>query len=292
VEAAVRDLNYGFRLLSERNKDGSYSTRSNRDRILSLIADQLWERGFKKMTVNQLGGRHVTALLERWRREELSTGTIKNRMAAIRWWAEKVGRASVVARDNASYGIEERSFVTNESKAATLADERLAKVKSEFVRFSLRLQEHFGLRREEAIKLQVSVADKGDKLSLKASWTKGGRPRDIPVRTEAQRRLLNEVHTFCGKASLIPGDLSYIQQVKIYERQCIDAGLNKMHGLRHAYAQARYEEMAGWKCPAAGGPSSKKLTAEQKTADQAARLEISSELGHEREQITAVYLGR
>ena len=34
------------------------------------------------------------------------------------------------------------------------------------------------------------------------------------------------------------------------------------------------------------------LTPGQKAADRAARLQISSELGHEREQITAVYLGR
>lgn len=288
----MRDLNYSLRLLSERNKDGSYSTRANRDRILSLIAGQLWELGYKKLEVGQLGGRHVTSLLERWRREEIATGTIKNRMAALRWWAEKVGRASVIARDNASYGIQERTFVTNESKAVVLGEPHLVKVKSEFVKFSLKLQEQFGLRREEAIKFQVSLADKGEKLALKASWTKGGRPREIPIRTEAQRHLLNQIHAFVGKASLIPGEHTYIQQVKIYERQCIDAGLNKMHGLRHAYAQARYEDLTGWKAPAAGGPSSKQLTAEQKAADLAARLEISRELGHEREQITAVYLGR
>ena len=34
------------------------------------------------------------------------------------------------------------------------------------------------------------------------------------------------------------------------------------------------------------------LTAEQKAVDREARLTISAELGHEREQVTAVYLGR
>lgn len=288
----MRDLNYGLRLLSDRNRDGSYSTRANRDRILSLIANQLWELGYRKLEVGKLSGRHVTALLERWQREEISTGTIKNRMAALRWWAEKVGRASVIARDNSSYGIAERSFVTNESKATALGEAQLAKVTNEFVRFSLQLQAQFGLRREEAIKFQVAFADQGKTLVLKSSWTKGGRAREIPIRTEAQRQLLNEVHRFCGKASLIPGHLQYIQQVKVYERQCINAGLNKMHGLRHAYAQTRYQEITGWKSPAAGGPKLKDLTPEEKSIDLSARLEISNELGHEREQITAVYLGR
>jgi len=65
-----------------------------------------------------------------------------------------------------------------------------------------------------------------------------------------------------------------------------------MHGLRHQYAQNRYEALTGWKAPAAGGQSSKALTPEQREQDEQARQIISRELGHEREQITAVYLGR
>lgn len=61
---------------------------------------------------------------------------------------------------------------------------------------------------------------------------------------------------------------------------------------RHAYAQIRYEEITGWFAPACGGPTSKQLTAEQKEVDLKARLIISAELGHKREQITATYLSR
>jgi hypothetical protein len=51
---------------------------------------------------------------------------------------------------------------------------------------------------------------------------------------------------------------------------------------------------SGWRraAPAAGGPRSKDLTPEQRELYREARLTISAELGHEREQITAVYLGR
>ena len=40
---------------------------------------------------------------------------------------------------------------------------------------SLELQRAFGLRREEAMKFQPSYADQKDHITLKASWTKGGR---------------------------------------------------------------------------------------------------------------------
>jgi hypothetical protein len=55
-----------------------------------------------------------------------------------------------------------------------------------------------------------------------------------------------------------------------------------MHGLRHRYAQARYEALTGWKAPAAGGPSARTLTPEQRLEDAMARQSISHELGHDR----------
>ncbi|MGB5300314.1 MAG: hypothetical protein WBN48_16450 [Thiogranum sp.] len=64
------------------------------------------------------------------------------------------------------------------------------------------------------------------------------------------------------------------------------------HGLRHAYAQDRYEELAGWSCPAAGGPVAKDLTPEQREIDSQVRLTISRELGHERAAVVGAYLGR
>ena len=66
------------------------------------------------------------------------------------------------------------------------------------------------------------------------------------------------------------------------------------NGLRHAYAQTRYEKLTGWKAPAAGGPTSLALSPspEQKAVDREVRLIISRELGHEREQVTSIYLSR
>jgi hypothetical protein len=83
-----------------------------------------------------------------------------------------------------------------------------------------------------------------------------------------------------------------VEQRGCYEGQCYRAGLDHMHGLRHAYAQARFLELTGFACPAAGGPTRELLTPGQREADAEARLVISRELGHGREAITATYLGR
>jgi len=187
----VRDLNHQLKQLCRRNRDGSYATQRDRERMLSLIADQLHTLGYRGMNVRSLKPKHVEALLNHWREENLSVGTLKNRMAALRWWAQKVDRQNVIARSNEHYGIAERNLSGNGSKAKTVGETDLNKVRDPHVRMSLELQRAFGLRREEAIKFSPRYADKGDHLTLKASWTKGGKARTIPVRTpHGQRRTL------------------------------------------------------------------------------------------------------
>jgi integrase len=289
----MRSLTYGFKQLTERNKDGSHACQGDRMAMLSLFADQWHELGYRDFTrPEQLKARHVEALIEHWRSQGKTVATIKNRLSVLRWVAQKVGKASMIARNNAAYGLENRQYVTDEQKAQPLDWEKWATIKDEYVRCSLELEAAFGLRREEAMKFQPHYADKGDHLLLKGSWTKGGKPRTIPIRTEAQRELLNRLHKKVGRASLIPANRTYIQQVKIYERATKTAGLGKCHALRHQYAQDRYRELTGLLASKAGGKIHKELSPEEQAIAKQARLTISKELGHERIQITSQYLGR
>ncbi|CAB3628798.1 phage integrase N-terminal domain-containing protein [Achromobacter aegrifaciens] len=285
------DLTYTLRQLCQRNRDGSHATQADRQRSLTLAACQLREEGFRQMRATSLKGKHVEALLQRWQAEGLSAGTIKNRMAHLRWWAEKVGKAGILPTDNTRLGIPDRRYVTNESKAKEL-DDRLDKIIDPYVRMSLRLQAAFGLRREESIKFQPRYADRDDHIAIKGSWAKGGRERTVPVTMPEQRAVLVEARRLAGLGSLIPANKTYIQQRHVYDGQCKAAGLSNMHGLRHRYAQMRYEVLTGWQAPAAGGPSVGKLSPTQRMQDNRARQTISRELGHERVQITSTYLGR
>ena len=208
----MRELNYQLKQLCRRNRDGSYRTQADRERQLTLIANQLHTLGYRKMNAQSLKPKHVEALVKRWQGEDISVGAIKNRLTVIRWWAQKVNRQNVVARSNDHYGIPDRQFVTNISKARSLTEPDLEHVRDLHVRMSLELQQAFGLRREEAIKFQPSFADQGDHIALKASWTKGGKSREIPVRTEAQRSALNRARQLAGNGSLIPGSRNYRQQ--------------------------------------------------------------------------------
>ncbi|OBW97091.1 hypothetical protein QV02_01835, partial [Gallibacterium anatis] len=63
------------------------------------------------------------------------------------------------------------------------------------------------------------------------------------------------------------------------------------HGFRHAYAQQRYFELTGRLAPNQSGVARKMMTDEQKAQDLQARQVISSELGHNRIDVVARYIG-
>ncbi len=104
----MRDLNYELKQLCHRNRDGSYATQRDRERVLNQIANQLHDWGYRHMDAASLKSKHVERLVESWKAAGLSVGTIKNRMAELRWWAEKIGKDKIVAGDNAHYGIGNR----------------------------------------------------------------------------------------------------------------------------------------------------------------------------------------
>ena len=213
----MRNLNFELKLMCRRNRDGSFATQRDRERVLDQVAGQLQELGYRHMVAASLKPKHVEALVERWQAEGLAIGTIKNRMAELRWWAEKIGKQNVIARDNDHYGIGNRRYVTNVSKARELSGTELGRITDPYTSMSLRLQAAFGLRREELIKIRPEWADRGNKLSLKDTWTKGGRAREIPIRNDEQRQVLDDAKSLAGRGSLIPADRNYVEQLRRFE---------------------------------------------------------------------------
>lgn len=283
-------LAYDLKTLALGTGEGSYTTRCQRHRGLQLIARELRALGYQLPGAASLKPKHIASLVANWKAAGLSAGTLKNRMAWVRWWGQKVRKASVLPRDNTELGIERRSTWKGQ-KARTTPRDYLDAL-PERARLAVRLQMAFGLRLEESLKLRPAVADKGDALTLQASWCKGGRARIIPVRHPRQRALLEELRTVVGDGCLVPDGQTYISARKELERTTWAAGIRNMHGHRHWYAQWRYKTLTGREAPAAGGKTYEQMTREERAADYRARLTVSHELGHNRIDITDAYLGR
>jgi hypothetical protein len=283
-------LAYDLKNLTLGTGEGSFNTRNQRHRGLQLVARELRGLGYQLAGAQSLKPKHITSLVASWKASGLTAGTLKNRMAWVRWWGEKVRKSSVLPRDNAELGIERRSTWKGQ-KAHTTAADKLAALPPRAA-LALRVQMAFGLRLEESLKLRPAVADKGDALTLQASWCKGGRSRVVPIRHPRQRALLNELRAAVGDGCLVPDGQSYIAARKELERTTWAAGIRNMHGHRHWYAQWRYKALTGADAPAAGGKTYEQMSTAERAADYRARLTVSHELGHNRIDITDAYLGR
>lgn len=173
------------------------------------------------------------------------------------------------------------------------------------LRLMLQLQREFGLRFEESAKIDTRHAEKAleTNILVVANGTKGGRKREIEIRTDEQRNLLKEVICFQGSArSLIPEDMSYAEFRDHCYRIAAQNGI-RFHRQRHTYACHRYKELVGADCPVIAGIAHGKphiiwLAGELKISetearelDHFARKQIAEELGHNRLEVTNEYVG-
>ena len=101
----MRQLHFDLLRLMEGDRQGSHGSRRARRYVLAQAAETLHRLGYRGLRARGLKGRHIEALVAEWRRQGLSDGTVKNRMAHLRWLAKKVGKPGIVRRDNASYGV-------------------------------------------------------------------------------------------------------------------------------------------------------------------------------------------
>lgn len=277
-----------------------FSHQTNHEYVAGIrsMVKELHSSGYQLSNINHIKRKHVDFLIKEWQGRGLSTATIKNRLSQLRYLGEQIKKPGLLPRENIELGIERRSYISTHSKA--IHDIDLSKFENPLVRYSVELQQNFGLRREEAIKFVPSYADLGDKIQLKPSWTKGGIGREIPITTLEQRALLDELKkTVAVGKSLIPDGKDYAYQKQVYKEAVRQAEYKNLHGLRHAYAQRRYFELTneftdgkGWHAPFNGGKKRKELTPEERVVDDATRESLAQELGHSRRAISAIYVGR
>ena len=217
-----------------------------------------------------------------------------------------IGKQWQTVKPGKDCGIQARSYIPKESKALSEGEhnEALSKLDDERLEAIMGLQRYFGLRFKESCMLDAKAAlrhaKKYNEIKL-VSGTKGGKPRRGPCRACGFEALEKAVAIQEGN-SLIPKDQSYREFHKWCYNRSDAIKLGGFHSERHFYAQERYEELIGAPAPInAGWTKSERilnlsvmLEIDLETArerDEAARLQVSIELGHQRAQITRTYIG-
>jgi len=293
LKSCIFSLNEVFRIKAEHL---SFEAKCDYLHNLKHMFEELHHGGHHLADVYHVKEKHARFLVSHWQNKGLGTATIKNRLSQLRYLFNLVDKSKLLPKENSEFGIGQRSYIATENRAIYEID--ISKFENTLVAYSVQLQQHFGLRREEAIKFDVSYADMGERIRLQPSWTKGGVYREIPITTLEQRALLDELKLKVGSGSLIPKAKKYGYQKRVYDNAVAKSGYKNLHGLRHAYAQRRYFEITnqrtsgnGWHAPFSGGKHRDELSPTERKVDNEARRILSRELGHSRKQIVSVYCG-
>lgn len=214
----------------------------------------------------------------------LAPATMADRMTAVRVVAGAVGKANIVARENAAYGISRAGTrlqpqMANAEKLAEIRAALEARAQAgDRVALMMRaadvLRQEYGLRAKESL-LSARTTERDGRTYLVVEGAKGGRPRELEVRTPEQVaavRLVRETAERLGNANhrIIPPEMTLKQAYDAQRNEWRALGGTRengaqMHVERHAYAQNRLDE----------------------TGD---RKVVATELGHGRESVTAHYV--
>jgi site-specific recombinase XerC len=280
----------------------SFSTAStNGDRWQSFTQ---WakENDVKKMEniSQELVQKYGQELAERVSQGEMAAATAQNYVSAVNsvMTIATKGEWQSVSPTKAC-GIEQRSAVRQDAPGALdraaygRAVEAVRDQVGERAGAAVELCRELGLRSKEASLLDArgALAEASARGTVTITeGSKGGREREVPITSQAQLGALERAAQAQGEARAVmpPGEnwQSWREGGLRDAREVMQAATGGgLHDLRAAYACERYEALTGHAAPCAGGEI------QDRAADQAARLEISAELGHGRAEVTAEYLG-
>lgn len=292
---------------ANRDKTVGDATRAKRIEVLYLAFNDIRQLGCKIENPRNLQERHVRMLARHWESQGLASSTIQNRISILRVFAEWIGKHNMI-KDSHLYVSQPQSVardqVAREDKGWQARDIDFEEVWAKLYEYDERvgvqvlLIKEFGLRRQEAVMFRPYVAERlGDRSNdiVVEFGTKGGRPRSVPVETEGQKRAMELAKKIAVTHNGHVGwnTLTLAQAVKRYSNVLARFGITKKemgvtgHGLRHDYANDKYERMTGKPTPVRGGVKGEVET----EADYVARMQTSQALGHSRLSITPSYCG-
>lgn len=284
----------------------SSETRYHRAVIIRMSLAQLWQLGFRLPEPSSFAGRHIEALMKHWDEQGITVKVLHTRISYLRSFARWIGKDGLV-KDVHDY-LPDRDLVRREAAKVNRAWRangvepkwviEQAHVLDERLGVMVALQDAFALRMKEACEMRPAycLVENGQALEI-YEGTKGGRLRRIPLDTEHKRAVFEWARNVAasGRGGRIRWpNLTWKQARRHYYYLLAEKlGVNQKemgvssHGLRHGYAQDKYQDLTGLPPPIAGVD----LKQVDREKHREAGIHVSRDLGHGRVQVTASYYG-
>lgn len=275
--------------LARHNRQGSYRTKERYYEAMKRFCRFLAE-DFRLQKLANISGKHLTAYILKLQTDGKSASTIKTDLAAIRFFHDKIANPKYRLPSNAelSVDLERRRFGgvdrTWSNREFNLFFITCINDGHEDYAAIACLSYYAGLRIHECFRMDTATAEQALRENALTIKGKGGKMRTVPIndtiRIELQKML---AVTPRGHKLFVPDTVSTDIAIKRFQQYLISIrpqiqDENRTthlthHGLRHTYAARTYQELI-----------------QRGISSLEANYRVSRLLGHERHDVTRIYL--
>jgi site-specific recombinase XerC len=307
----VNDVMKSAGVFRVNGKVASERTQTLTKEVVYASIRRLHELGYKIQDPKNLGERHIEVLVKHWWYcQHKKPKTIQNDLSRLRVFCAMLGKPGMVGSLQKYLPDVDPKLLKVHSAAQTtkswsghgidlVAKFREVDEREPRLGLMLRLELGLGLRREEVLKCNPHAQDYGHYLQVFPGMGKGGRWRNIPITSTAQRELLDYVKARAPKdkplgwehtRSGTPASLE--QNIRRYENLMTSLGFTKAdagvtgHGLRAQFAE-NHALLLGMMPPTMGGNAGQMDRADLSVL----KVKVAQALGHNRQSVTSAYIG-
>ena len=276
--------------LARHNRQGSYQTRNRYYEAMKRFCRFLAE-AFHLQKLTNISGKHLVAYVTYLQESGKSASTVKTDLAAIRFFHDLIPDTKYRLPRNDELGVEleRRRFggvdrVWSNTEFNRMIGKAMGENRDD-IACALYLAHFAGLRIHEVCRIDTATAEKALREGAVTIKGKGGKIRTIPIEDErvniGLRLMLNRTER--GHKLFVPDGIptdraiNNIQLFIIRHRDAIaEEGRGSdltFHGLRHSYAADKYTSLV-----------------ESGMSELDAHFAVSRLLGHERADVTNIYL--
>ena len=292
TENIYRSLIAQLEKLARHNRQGSFRTKERYYEACKRFCKFLAEE-YHLQKLSNISGKHLTAYVEFLQATDKAASTVKTDLATIRFFHDKMDNAKYRLPDNGELSIEleKRTFGgTDRTWSAEEFDKMfaIALVSGQnHYACALALARFAGLRVHECFRIDTATARQALREKAITIKGKGGKVRTVPIEdaliSMTLRPLLAKTRSG-GKLLVSDGLPTHIamQRMEQFIIRNWDVARDKdsdrdspltFHGLRHTYAAEKYRQFT-----------------ESGMSGLDAHFAVSRLLGHERPDVTDIYL--
>lgn len=267
-------------------RQGSYKTRERYfeafKRFIRYVAKE-----FRLQRIANIQPKHIFSYVEYLKENEYAPSTIKTDLSAIRFWQDQIPGARNTLPTNAELTLERRTFggvdrTWSRQEFASVLAEATLYINPDYAEI-LTIARYNGLRIHEIFRLDTATVRNTVKTEMLLIKGKGGKMRKIPLAAETKNsfeRMLKK--TSEGHKLFVAAEDKTHLAINRFQ-QFVTATTKRLfpskeislttHGLRHTWAAENYQ-----------------LLVERGFSESVTKRQISRWLGHEREDVTNIYL--